>query len=74
MSGPSDLSPAELRVRELLGQLRGAPPAAPPGTDLARRVVRTARWQRALRSALAATGNVFGALGDGLAVLARRGR
>ena len=69
MSGPDDLSPAEARVSELLHQL-AAP--VPPSTALVRRVVRTARWQRTVRGALSAAGNVVAALADGLAALLRR--
>jgi hypothetical protein len=70
MSGPDDLTPAEARVTDLLHQL--ATPAPAPSTALVRRVVRTARWQRTVRSALSAAGNVVAAVGDGLAALLRR--
>ena len=46
-----ELTPAEARVRELLRSLAGAPPAQ-PGTALVPHVVRTARWQRAVRGAV----------------------
>ncbi len=71
MSGPDELTPAEARVTDLLHQL-AAPAPGPPGTALVRHVVRTARWQRTVRSALSAAGNVVAAVADGLAVLLRR--
>ncbi len=67
--GPDELSPAEARVRDLLGQLSGAPPT--PGTSLVPRVVRAARWQRMVRGALVAAGQVVGSLADGLSTLLR---
>jgi hypothetical protein len=66
------LTPGEARVRELLRPLNAAPPQ--PGTALVVRVVRTARWQRVVRSGLAAAGHVVGALADGLALLIGRRR
>lgn len=71
MSGPEELTPAEARVSDLLHQL--ATPA-PPSTALVRRVVRTARWQRTVRSALSAAGNVVAAVADGLTALLRKRR
>ena len=71
MSGPEELTPAEARARDLLAQLRGAPTVT-TGTALAHRVVRTARWQRVVRGALAGAGHVLGALGEGVATLLRR--
>ena len=66
-----ELTPAEARVRELLRSLAGAPPAR-PGTALVPHVVRTARWQRAVRGAVQAASGVLGALGDGLSMLIGR--
>ncbi len=70
MSRPEELTPAEARVRDLLSQLRGAPPVA-VGTDLVPRVVRAARWQRLVRGAVVAAGHVVGAVADGLSMLVR---
>jgi hypothetical protein len=64
-------TPAEARVRDLVQQLRGAPPS-PPSTALVRRVVRTARWQRVARGALVAAGQVLGALAQGVSLLVGR--
>lgn len=61
------LTPAERRVAVLVAQLqddRGDPPER-----LTERVVRTARWQRAVRGTLVIAGQVIGSLGDGLALL-----
>ncbi len=68
--GDDVATPAEARVRDLLGQLADVPP--PPGTALVPRVVRTARWQRVVRGALSAAGNVVGAMAEGLSMLVRR--
>lgn len=65
-----DLTPNEARVRDLLRSLAGAAPS--PGTDLVPRVVRVARWQRAVRGAVHAASGVLGALGEGVAMLIRR--
>jgi hypothetical protein len=60
------LSAAERRVSELL---RGAAEDAPsPRADLADRVVRTARWQHAVRGSLAAGGEVAAFVGIALRV------
>ena len=64
------LTPAEARVRELLRGMAGAPPV--PGTALVPRVVRAARWQRAVRGAVQAASGVLGALGDGISMLIGR--
>lgn len=63
----AERSPAEERVVALLGLL--APSELERPVDLAPRVVRRARWQRALRNALEATGSLAGAVGDGLGFL-----
>lgn len=69
---PEDLTPAERRVRELLGQLAGTP--VEPGRELAIRVLRTARWQRVVRSVVQASGGVLSAVADGLSLLLPRAR
>ncbi len=68
------LTPAERRARDLLAQLAGAP--VQPGRELTARVVRAARWQRLVRSALQASGGVLSAAADGVTMLfgARRRR
>ena len=60
---PDTLSPAEARVRKLLGELGSG--GAPHGDELSRRVVRTARWQRPVRRTLLALGGAAGALAAG---------
>jgi hypothetical protein len=67
MSGTDDASPAEARVSVLLGELQQAPPE--PGTDLAVRVVRRARWQRPLKAVLDLTGGLAGAVAHGARLL-----
>jgi hypothetical protein len=68
-----ELSPAERRLRGLLEVLAVETPRPDPG--LPGRVVRTVRWQRPVRAALGATGQLAGAVADGLALLlgTRRG-
>lgn len=58
---------AERRLDEHLEPLRREGPE--PGQELAIRVVRTARWQRALRAPLRVIGLLAGAFADGLAGL-----
>ena len=73
---PADSSsPAERRLDEHLDALRSGWPV--PGTSLVKRVVRTARWQRAVRAPLKVVAMIAGAVLDGLSGLAgarRRGR
>lgn len=64
MTPDEDLTPAELRVREFLHGL--ASDAAPPAGDLSTRVVRAARWQRAVRTPLRAVGGLASAVRDGV--------
>lgn len=61
---PEELTPAETRVRRLLGELAAGGP--PDGERLSRTVVRTARWQRPLRRTLLAAGGAAGAIATGL--------
>jgi hypothetical protein len=60
---PEPLTPAERRVRALLGEL-GAD-TSPRGPELTRAVVRTARWQRPVRRVLLALGTAASAVGAG---------
>lgn len=72
-SDDEPLTPAQRRVAVLISQLRDD--RREPPDDLTERVVRTARWQRAVRGTLIAVGQVTGALTDGLALLVdQRGR
>ena len=63
------LSPAEQRLFQHLELLRASPPTAAP--DLILRIVRRARWQRAIRGQLILVGAVASAIGDGLRLLLR---
>lgn len=78
MSPPSEpaetLTPAERRLLEHLEIVKAEPPA--PGPPLARKIVRVARRQRALREPLRLVGTIAGSVIDGLAGLLgiRRGR
>ncbi len=68
-------SPAERRLGEHLELVRVGGPE--PGRSLVRRIVRTARWQRALRAPLLVAGMIAAAVVDGLRRLvapAGRGR
>jgi len=71
---PEALTPAESRVRDLLGELGSGGP--PHGDELSCRVVRTARWQRPVRRTLLALGGAAGAVaaGAGSALRAYRRR
>ena len=69
---PDDLTPAERRVSEYLSALRVE--AADAGRALPGAVVRTARWQRAVRTPLHAAGMLAVAVADGVRlVLGLRG-
>jgi hypothetical protein len=63
---------AEARVAEYLASLRAA--GAPEGDVSAAGLVRTVRWQRAVRQPLRLVGVLLGALGDGVGLLARSTR
>jgi hypothetical protein len=66
---PGDAAtPAERRLDEHLEALRAGAPE--PGRMLVKRVVRTARWQRAVRAPLRVVAMIAGAVLDGLAGLA----
>ncbi len=57
----------ERGLAEHLALLRAEPPR--PGSGLAARIVRRARWQRALRSPLHTVGMLAAALADGMRLL-----
>ncbi len=57
----------ERGLAEHLALLRAEPPR--PGSGLAARIVRRARWQRALRSPLRTVGMLAAALADGVRLL-----
>lgn len=61
------LTPAEHRVATLVAQLQEDHRELPE--HLTEQVMRTARWQRAVRGTLVIAGQVVGSLGDGLALL-----
>jgi hypothetical protein len=65
-----ELSPAERRLSEHLALLRASPPSATP--ELIARIIRHARWQRAIRGPLVLVGAVASAFADGLGLLLRR--
>ena len=69
-----ELSAAERRLVEHLEIVRASPPRG--DRSLVRRVVRRARWQRALREPLEVIGTIAAAVLDGVAGLigVRRGR
>jgi hypothetical protein len=66
---PTDKPPtdAERRLEELLGLLREHPPASPP--QITDRVVRTARFERGIRSTTRTAASFGNALLESLAVL-----
>ena len=70
---PEARSDADARLDQHLALLRTD---APAGSDsLARRVARTARWQRAVRAPVRAAISLLGAVAQGLGVLlGSRGR
>ena len=61
------LSPAEMRLRGYLAALGGDAPAADP--RLPRAIVRTARWQRAVRVPLRTAGLLAAAVVDGVGLV-----
>jgi len=67
-----DLSPAEERVRSLLGGLHAQP--VPGDGRFAGRVGRTARWQRPLRRTLVSIGTTADAIAGGVRSLMGRRR
>jgi len=70
---PREMSPeAERRLAQHLELLRTD--RRQPSLELAHRVVRTARWQRAVRTPLRVVGMIAGSLLDGIMRLAAPGR
>ena len=59
--------PATRGLSAYLETLRNDPPI--PSSELVPRIVRNARWQRAIRAPLRAVGSLVGALAEGLEVL-----
>jgi hypothetical protein len=66
-SPADELTPAELRLTEHLELLRASPPIVAPG--LVPRVLRSVRWQRAIRDPLVLVGTIAAAVAEGLSVL-----
>lgn len=71
MNGPQEplepTTPAELRLGEHLQLLKGDPPQ--PSTALVTQIIRTARWQQAVRRPLLAIGALAAAVADGFRLL-----
>ena len=67
---PEVLSPAERRLHEHLQVLTGDGPEPEP--SLASGIIRTARWQHALRRPLHTIGMLASGLGDALSMLLPR--
>ena len=72
MSDAGDGTAAERRLVGLLAALRGAAP--PVDAALAREVMRTARWQHAVRVPLRTAGLLAAAIAEGVGVLLSGGR
>jgi hypothetical protein len=66
-SSEDPLTPAEERLLSLLVLLSGVEARSDP--TLVRRVMESARWQRAVREVFAAVGSLASAVVDGLAAL-----
>jgi hypothetical protein len=65
-----DLTPAERRLTKHLEVLRVSPPSG--GHDLVPRVIRSVRWQRAIRDPLVLVGAVASAIAEGVGLLVGR--
>ena len=65
-----DLTPAERRLTRHLEVLRISPPSA--GPELVPRVIRSVRWQRAIRDPLVLVGTVAAAIAEGVGLLFNR--
>lgn len=65
---PDSEDPVERRLAALLGELRGAPE---PDDELVAQVMRAARWQRAVRGAILAVGELAATIVDALELRAR---
>jgi hypothetical protein len=70
--GRDAATPAERRLLDHLDDLRADRPT--PGTGLVPAVVRSARWQRAVRPYALSFGRLVGAIGAGIRLLAGRQR
>ena len=70
--GGDAATPAERRLLGYLDDLSADRPS--PGTGLVPAVVRSARWQRAVRPYALTFGRLVGAIGTGIRVLAGRRR
>jgi hypothetical protein len=64
-----DLTPAEGRLSEHLELLRANPPTAAP--ELIGRIIRSVRWQRAIRDPLVLVGAVASAIAESLRLLVK---
>jgi hypothetical protein len=69
-SSVDDLTPAELRLSKHLEVLRVSPPSG--GPELVPRVIRSVRWQRAIRDPLVLVGAIAAALANGVGLLFSR--
>jgi hypothetical protein len=65
-----DLTPAERRLTRHLEVLRVSPPSG--GAELVPRVIRSVRWQRAIRDPLVLVGAVAAAVAESVGLLFRR--
>ena len=62
-----DLTPAERGLTKHLEVLRVSPPSG--GPELVPRVIRSVRWQRAIRDPLVLVGTVATAIAEGMGLL-----
>lgn len=69
-SPADDLTPTERRLSKHLEVLRVSPPSV--GPELVPRVIRSVRWQRAIRDPLVLVGAVAAAIADGVGLLFSR--
>lgn len=69
-SPADDLTPAERRLTKHLEVLRVSPPSG--GPDLVPRVIRSVRWQRAIRDPLVLVGAVASAVAEGVGLVFSR--
>ena len=70
--GREAATPAERRLLDYLDDLRADRPT--PGTGMVPALVRSARWQRAVRPYALSCGRLIGAIGAGIRLLAGRQR
>jgi hypothetical protein len=69
-TGPDATSPAEEQLLRHLHALREPPPD--PDRTLAAIIIRTARWQAAVRPFAQAAGNLIGGMADSARIMAGR--